>query len=194
LALPVNKLNEKEPFFHENVVDLIIDMKRCNTIWGSQRISDELKLMGIRVSKKTVLKILRENGFVPPRTKFSPLSWKALYEAYSRFWSMDFTTVFDVMGVQIFIFVIIEIPSRQLIRISVTTNPDREWLIQQFRNCSIAGHIFPEAMVHDRDGIYGKWLPDILSEFEMRSIKTRPKSPWENPYVGMGFLGRTVLA
>ncbi len=27
-----------------------------------------------------------------------------------------------------------------------------------------------EAMVHDRDGIYGKWLPDILTEFEMKLL------------------------
>jgi hypothetical protein len=50
------------PPVHENIVDLIIDLKRCNWLWGAQRISDELKLMGIRVSKKTVLKILRESG------------------------------------------------------------------------------------------------------------------------------------
>jgi putative transposase len=171
------------PPIHENVIDLIIEMKRCNRIWGAQRICDELKIMGIRVSKKTILKILRENGFVPPRTKFYPPPWKALYHAYSRFWSMDFTTVFDSMGVQLFIFVIVEFPSRKLVLMNVTPNPDMEWLIQQFRNCSIAGHSFPEAMVHDRDGIYGKWLPSVLKEFEIKSVKTRPKSPWENPFV-----------
>jgi hypothetical protein len=40
------------PPIHENVVDLIIDMKRENLSWGAQRISDELDLMGIKVSKK----------------------------------------------------------------------------------------------------------------------------------------------
>ena len=38
-------------------------------------------------------------------------------------------------------------------------------------------------MVHDRDGIYGKWLPDILTEFEIKSIKMRPRCPWQNAYV-----------
>ena len=171
------------PPIHENVVDLIIDMKRSNSIWGAQRISDELKLIGIGVSKKTVLKILRENGFVPPRTKFAPPSWSSLLDSYSRFWSMDFTTVFDIFGVQIFIFVIIEVPSRKLIQISATTNPHKKWIIQQLRNCSVAGHLFPEAMLHDRDGIYGQWLPEILREFETKSIRTQPRSPWQNPFV-----------
>ena len=55
------------PPIHENVVDLIVEMKRENLGWGAQRISDELNLLGIKVSKKSVLKILRSCGFVPPK-------------------------------------------------------------------------------------------------------------------------------
>lgn len=171
------------PPVHENVVDLIIEMKRCNSIWGARRISDELKLMGIDVSKKTVLKILRENGFVPPRTRFAPPSWSSVFDSLRRHWAMDFTTVFDGKGRQIFIFAIIEVPSRKLILINSTTNPTKKWLIQQFRNCCISGNIFPAAMVHDRDGIFGHWLPDILEEFGCQSVKTPPRSPWKNPHI-----------
>ena len=38
------------PPIHENVVDLIVEMKRENMGWGAQRISDELNLLGINVS------------------------------------------------------------------------------------------------------------------------------------------------
>ncbi len=55
--------------------------------------------------------------------------------------------------------------------------------LQQFRNCTTFGHQFPLAMVHDRDGIYGKWLPEILQEFGCESLKTSPRSPWENPFI-----------
>jgi len=48
-----SKKAKGRPPIHENIVDLIIDMKRSHTIWGAQRISDELKLLGISVSKKT---------------------------------------------------------------------------------------------------------------------------------------------
>jgi len=105
-----SKKPKGRPPIHENIIDLIIDMKRCNVIWGSQRISDELNLMGIHVSKKTVLKILRENGFVLPRTRFAPPSWKSVLDSFCRYWAMDFTTVFDSKGIQIFIFAIIEVP------------------------------------------------------------------------------------
>jgi transposase InsO family protein len=158
-------------------------MKRCNMLWGAQRISDELKLMGIQVSKKTVLKILRVNGLVPPKLRFAPPSWRSVLDSFSRHWAVDFTTVFDCRGVQLFIFSILEIPSRQLILISATTNPNQDWLMQQLRNCCILGHEFPPVMIHDRDGIYGNWLLNILVQYDCLSLKTPPRSPWCNPHV-----------
>jgi hypothetical protein len=96
---------------------------------------------------------------------------------------MDFTTVYDRNGLQLFIFSILELPSRQLILINSTANPTQAWLMQQFRNCCILGHTFPSAMVHDRDGIYGNWLPNILKNYGCLSFKTPPRSPWCNPHV-----------
>jgi len=46
----------------EEIRNLIIELKSLNRGWGGQRISDELKKVGIFVSKKTILKILREEG------------------------------------------------------------------------------------------------------------------------------------
>jgi transposase InsO family protein len=37
--------------------------------------------------------------------------------------------------------------------------------------------------VHDREGIYGNWLPNILKNYGFLSLKTPPKSPWCNPHV-----------
>jgi len=118
-------------------------------------MSDELRLMGIRVSKKTVLKTLRENGFTPPKKRFAPPPWSTVLDSLTRYWSMDSTCVFDLNGLEIFIFAVIEVPSRKLVLMNSSTNPTKAGLIQQFRNCCLSGHVFPKAMVHDRDGIYG---------------------------------------
>ena len=108
---------------------------------------------------------------------------------------MDFTCVFDSKGVQLFIFAIIEAPSRRLVLINSTANPTKEWLIQQFRSCCISGHVFPDAMMHDRDGVYGQWLADLLKEFDCISAKTPPRSPWANPFIERfwGSLKREML-
>ncbi len=162
--------------------DLILDMKRENPGWGGQRISDELKLMGIKVSKKSVLRILKENGFTPPTKKFDPPSWTALWDCYRRIWGIDFLTVFDVRGKQLFVFNVIDWCTRSLMASSVTSNPTREWLTQQFRNISIeTDDTWPEAIVRDNDGIYGKWLDKMLEEdFGVDPIPIPIKSPWEN--------------
>ena len=97
-------------------------------------------------------------------------------------------TVFDSKGTQVFIFAIIEYPTRKLIIANSTANPTMSWVIQQFRNCSISGEPFPKAIVHDRDGIYGHWLPKVLQDFECQSFKIPPRSPWENPFIERFFL------
>ena len=169
------------PPISEEIVDLILEMKRANWGWGSLRISNELKVIGIRVSKTTVLKILKENGFVPPRTKFQPVSWSAFLDACKSVWYCDFTTVFDAKGLQIFIFNIIDGATRQLVLSNVTLNPTRSWVIQQVRNCEINGFVLPEVLVHDRDAIFGKYFDRMLrEEFGVEPIVTDFKSPWQN--------------
>ncbi len=76
-AIWLPKPKGRPPITEANI-NLILDMKRSNWGWGGQRISDELKILGILVSKKTVLKILREYGMIPPRTRFTPPPWKAV--------------------------------------------------------------------------------------------------------------------
>jgi hypothetical protein len=105
-----------------------------------------------------------------------------MLDSHKRHWAMDFNTVYDRNDIQLF-FLILELPSRQLILIKSTANPTQAWLMQQFRNFCILGHTFPSALVHDRDGIYGNWLPNILKNYGCLSLKTPPKSPWCNPHV-----------
>jgi transposase len=62
----------------ENLLDLILDMKRSNWLWGALRISPELRLLGISIHKKTISKILKENGFTTPPMKYQPPTWEAL--------------------------------------------------------------------------------------------------------------------
>ena len=176
---PLPKSRGRPPV-SEEIVDLIIDMKRSNWNWGSLRISNELRVLGIKVSKTTVSKILRENGFVPPRTRFAPISWSTFLAVYKSVWYIDFMTVFDVKGHQIFILNIIDSISRKLILSNATTNPNFDWLVQQLRNCSIEGNKMPEALVHDHDGIFGKYFDRILyEEFHVTPVVIDYKKPWQ---------------
>jgi hypothetical protein len=70
----------------------------------SQRISDELKYLGFLVSKKSHLKILKKNGFVPPKKKFDPPMWRALWDSYRRILGVYLISVFNITGRPLFIF------------------------------------------------------------------------------------------
>ena len=86
------------PSVGEDVVELILDMKRSNWSWGALRISQELLLLGIHVHKKTVKRILLENGMVPPKTRITPPTWTAFLKAHKDLWALDFTCVLDIQG------------------------------------------------------------------------------------------------
>ena len=89
------------PPISQEVIDLILEMKRENWGWGSLRISQELALLGIKVHKKTVARILRMNGFVPPKTRMTPISWNAFFQNHKHIFQLDFTCIFDLSGRQI---------------------------------------------------------------------------------------------
>ena len=61
----------------------------------------ELLLFGIHVHKKTVKRILLENGTVPPKTRVTPPTWTAFLKAHKDLWALDFTCVFDIQGAQV---------------------------------------------------------------------------------------------
>jgi transposase InsO family protein len=169
------------PPVSEEIIGLILDMKRYNPGWGALRISDELKLLGIPVSKIVVASILRKNGFLPPKTRVTPISWNAFFHHHKHIWAIDFTCVHDVFGNQVFIFVVLDVISRELVSINATLNPNKDWIIQQICNASIAGFKLPTAMIADNDGIYGEWLDLTFKElFEIEVFHIPPKQPWKN--------------
>ena len=91
-------------------------MKKSNWLWGSKRIRDELRFLGINIHKKTISNILKTYGLIPPPVKFSPPSWSALLKSQKNIRSMDFTCVNDRNLNQIFILTIMDIVTRKLYR------------------------------------------------------------------------------
>ena len=168
------------PPIPEPVISLVLDMKKSNLNWGSKRISQELALMGLLVSREAIRLILRDNGFYPPKLKFTPPSWASLLESYKSVFAMNFTCVHDLFGKQIFILVVLDHISRELILINATLNPCKEWVIQNIRNFHF-DYDPPEAMIFDRDGIYDNWLKEYLQhQFDIEPLRLPPRCPWWN--------------
>ena len=118
------------PRVREDLIDLILDMKRSNWLWGALRISHELLLLGICLHKRTIQQILRENGLVPPQLRIAPPTWRAFLLAHKRLWALDFTCVIDVQGLQVFILAVVDLSSRRLVAINATPHSTRDWIVQ----------------------------------------------------------------
>ena len=169
------------PKVSDEIVDLIVEMKRRNPLWGALRISQELKLLGVSIHKKTVQRILKEFGFLPPKLNFHPPPWSWIFSSQVDAWAMDFTCVFDRFGRQLFILVIINTLTKELVLVNVSCTPDRRWIIQQFRNTAISDTKFPSHLIIDNDGIYGKWIDRVLkADFDIDVIRIPKGQPWCN--------------
>ena len=169
------------PQVSEEVTNLILDMKRSNWGWGALRISQELALLGIKVSKTTIAAILKKNGLVPPGTRMTPISWEAFFHHHKHLWAMDFLCVNDIRGNRIFVLVILDVLTRELVSINATLSPSRSWIIQQFCNAECTGYRLPTLLIADNDGIYGNWLDPTFDElFGVRVHQTPPGQPWKN--------------
>ena len=168
----------------ENIVDLILDLKRSNLLWGALRISQELRLMGISLNKKTVASILKENGLTTPPMKYQPPTWEALLAESNHIWAMDFCNIIDLKLFQIYIFSIIDITTREIVWQAVTVHPNRNWIVQQFKNLSIDEINFPKYLIIDNDGLYGKWIDSVMKEyFDIKTLRITPGSPWQNGFI-----------
>ena len=117
----------------QETINLIIEMKKLNTTWGGQRISDELAKIGYKACADTVRKYLEIYGLHDPSPR-QGLSWKEFIDNHKFKISIDFTSLISLMGHQLFIFVMINLDTRKLLWINVTYSPNFDWLAQQFKN------------------------------------------------------------
>jgi transposase InsO family protein len=118
---------------------------------------------------------------IPPPRKISPPTWSYLLESSKEIWSMDFANIIDIGRLQVYFLVVIDIKSRELIYLSITLCPNRTWLHQQFRNIAIEEASFPDFLIIDNDGIYGKWIdPIFLEQYDIKVLRTDKGCPWQN--------------
>lgn len=160
------------------IKSLILQMKKDNHLWGCQRIADELKKIGIELHPTTVNKIIqtfRKQGKIQPNgswKKFLKSHWNSLY-------SMDFMTVDTLFGKRFYLFIILELKSRRIIRYDLTENPCREFVKQRIE-------LFSEAFQGKKTLIYDN-APQFksidYSWFDIKGINICTAAPNMNAYV-----------
>lgn len=163
----------------QKTINLILELKNLNPKWGAQKISDELMKIGYLACKKTVLKYLEIYGLGPePSSRAMP--WGEFLANHKFKIGIDFTCLISLSGRQLFIFVIKNLDSREVLLINSTFYPNSSWITQQFRNASYDLDVYPSLFLCDRDRIFSKWFPHMMRDYFGTKVKyTPPKSPWK---------------
>lgn len=102
-------------------IRLIWQMATDNRLWGAERIRGELLKLGIQVSKRTIQKYLKRRPGLHP----SGQTWTTFVRSHAaEIWACDFLQTYDVFFRTIFVFVIIELGSRQVMHVNCERDAD----------------------------------------------------------------------
>ncbi len=162
-----------------------------DTGWGYSRILGELKKLRIgSISRSTIARILKENGF-DPGPKRGHGTWHDFVQRHIKtLWASDFftTKVWTLRGpVTYYVLFFIHVHTRRVHVAGLTPNPDGQWMAQQARNISMffddeREEYRPTHIIRDRDT---KFTAQFCSILESEGIEFRPippRSPNMNPH------------
>jgi len=121
--------------------------------WGEDKIAEELAVkLGVRHSTSTIRKYMVRR--VEPR---AGQTWKTFIKNHAaELFAVDFLTQTTAFFAVVYIFVVMEIASRRIVLVNVTTNPSLGWVQQQLRQATAWGKS-PRFLLHDNDGIFGQY-------------------------------------
>jgi transposase InsO family protein len=171
-----SKNKKREPRIDQETIDLIKQMVQENRLWGAERIRGELLKLGIEVSKRTIQKYMAR---VRERSS-GQQTWATFLKNHAKdMWSCDFTVVHELFFRPLYIFVIIELQTRQIVHTAVTRSPSDEWTRQQLREATAWGKK-PKYLIRDRDNKYGPLFSKLAESSGIRELKTPIRAPRAN--------------
>ena len=156
-----SKQKQGRPPLKDNLVALIKQIVKENLTGGAERIRGELLKLGIRVSKRTIQKYMKD---VRQSSRSPKQTWATFLRNHaSQIWACDFLQTYDVFFRTVFVFVIIELGSRRVVHFGVTRNPTDQWTAQQLREATPFGE-GPRFLIRDNDDKFGPYLLNIVGQ------------------------------
>jgi putative transposase len=158
-----------------------------NVSWGNQRIQGELLKLGYRVGASTIRRVLKDLKIPPAPKRHIDTAWRQfLHTQAATMLAADFFHVDCAVTLKrLYCFFVIEVGSRYVHILGVTTHPDGPWTTQQIRNLLM--DLGDRAMdfrflVRDRAGQFTGSFDAALASSGIKAVKIPPRSPRANAY------------
>ncbi len=171
----------------QEIQRLVVRMANDNPTWGYTRILGALKVVGHRVGRSTIARILRAHGLAPVPER--PTSWQTFLRAHGgAIAGADFftTEVWTVRGlVTYYTLFVIDLASRRVQILGSTRHPDALFMRQITLalvfadDGALARH---RVLICDRDAKWSRAVRDQLTDAGLRVVQTPYRAPNANAH------------
>jgi transposase InsO family protein len=177
---------------------LVLQMAADNSTWGYRRIQGELAGLGYRVAPSTVWRILKQAGIDPAPHRSGP-TWRQFLTAQAHtILATDFCHVDTLLFTRLYVLFVVEISTRRVHLLGITSNPTGAWVTQQARNLLV--DLADRAstlrfLIRDRDAKFTGAFDAVFAGEGIRILLTPPQAPRANALAErwVGTLRRELL-